>query len=101
MNCPSSVVININALIFINLTMAVTITILYQTISYVFDFGPSDRYLQQSQEHLHVDRLRGPTCIGLSDFSMNSFLELQNKQYNLILNLIDNIAHGLHIWHHI
>ena len=40
----------------------------------------------------------GRHVVGLGDFSMDIFLEVQNKRYGQILYLIDYVVPGLHFW---
>jgi hypothetical protein len=37
--------------------------------------------------------------VGLGNFSIGALMQVQNKRYSYILYLIDNIAHGFHLWY--
>jgi hypothetical protein len=74
----------------------------YSTISFLVDLQES--IYKQSHEHLlHVGRLRRPTCSGFGGlkYSIDVFLEAQDKRYSSVLYLIDYIAYGLHLGYEI
>ena len=54
-------------------------------------------YTQVSNTYYMSAGEAGRHVVGLLDFFIDVFLEVQNKKYSGILYLIDYIAHGLHL----
>ena len=70
-------------------------------------FNAIPRHLQ---ENIYIQVLKidypsageaGRGIVGFLNFSIDTFLEVQNQKYRQILNLINNIAYGLRFWYKI